>query len=84
VEGLGAAREVGYDVAAYTPIGLYGYQWRLDRAHFVLFDSRRDAVPPTEWVIAGLDWPQARKVGARRVWVHPAFGQAVWRLPNTS
>ncbi|HEU4399069.1 MAG TPA: hypothetical protein VFU54_14700 [Actinomycetota bacterium] len=82
VEGLDAAPEVGYDVAAYTPIGLYGYQWRLDRAHFVLFDSRRDAVPPLEWVIAGPDWPQARTVGARRVWVHPAFGQAVWRLPR--
>jgi hypothetical protein len=81
VDGLDAARDVGYDLAAYTPVGLYGYQWQLDRAQFVLFDSRRDAVPPLEWVIAGLDWPQAREVGARRVWVHPAFGQAVWRLP---
>jgi len=81
VEGLRAARDVGYDLAAYTPVGLYGYQWQLDRVHVVLFDSRRDAVPPLEWVIAGLDWPQARKLGARRVWVHPAFGQAVWRLP---
>jgi hypothetical protein len=84
VDGLHAAPEVGYDLAAYTPVGLYGYQWQLDRAHFVLFDSRRDAVPPLEWVIAGLDWPQARKVGARRVWAHPAFGQAVWRLPRES
>jgi hypothetical protein len=81
VDGLDAARDVGYDLAAYTPVGLYGYQWQLDRAQFVLFDSRRDGVPPLEWVIAGLDWPQAREVGARRVWVHPAFGQAVWRLP---
>jgi hypothetical protein len=81
VPGLGAAREVSYDVAAYTPIGLYGYQWQLDRAHFVLFDSRRDPAPRTWWVIAGLDWPQARAAGARRVWVHPAYRQAVWRLP---
>jgi hypothetical protein len=84
VDGLHAARDVGYDLAAYTPVGLYSYQWQLDRAHFVLFDSRRDAVPPLEWVVAGLDWPQAREVGARRVWVHPAFGQAVWRLPRES
>ena len=81
VPGLDAAREVSYDVAAYTPVGLYGYQWQLDRAHFVLFDSRRDPVPRTEWVIAGLDWPQARQAGARRVWVHPAYRQALWRLP---
>jgi hypothetical protein len=81
VPGLGAAREVSYDVAAYTPVGLYGYQWQLDRAHFVLFDSRRDPVPRTEWVIAGLDWPQGRQAGASRVWVHPAYRQAVWRLP---
>jgi len=81
VPGLGAAREVSYDVAAYTPIGLYGYQWQLDRAHFVLFDSRRDPAPRTGWVIAGPDWPQAREAGARRVWVHPANRQAVWRLP---
>jgi hypothetical protein len=81
VPGLGAAPEVSYDVAAYTPVGLYGYQWQLDRARFVLFDSRSDPVPRTEWVIAGLDWPQARQAGARRVWVHPAYRQALWRLP---
>lgn len=81
VAGLNAARDVAYDVAAYTPVGLYGYQWQLEHARFVLFDSRRDPVPRTEWVIAGLDWPQARKAGARRVWVHQAFGQALWRLP---
>jgi hypothetical protein len=81
VPGLGAAREVSYDLAAYTPIGLYGYQWQLDRSRFVLFDSRRDPVPRTEWVIAGLAWPQARQAGATRVWVHPAYRQAVWRLP---
>jgi hypothetical protein len=81
VEGIRSAREVGYDLAAATPIGLYGYQWQLDRAHFVLFDSRRDPAPRTTWVIAGTDWPQAAQVGARRVWVHSAFGQAVWRLP---
>jgi len=81
VPGLGTAREVSYDVAAYTPIGLYGYQWQLDRAHFVLFDSRRDPAPRTGWVIAGPGWPQARETGARRVWVHPAYRQAVWRLP---
>jgi hypothetical protein len=77
-----AAHDVGYDLAAYTPVGLYGYQWQLDRAHFVLFDSRRDPVPRTEWVIAGLDWPQARQAGAHRVWVHRTFGQALWRLPR--
>jgi hypothetical protein len=47
----------------------------------VLFDSRRDPVPRTAWVIAGLDWPQARQAGATRVWVHPTYRQAVWRLP---
>jgi hypothetical protein len=82
VPGPNAAHDVGYDLAAYTPVGLYGYQWQLDRAHFVLFDSRRDPVPRTEWVIAGLDWPQARQAGAHRVWVHRAFGQALWRLPR--
>src|SRR6266536_2190414 len=81
VPGLNAPQDVGYDVAAYTPVGLYGYQWQLDRARFVLFDSRRDPVPRTKWVIAGLNWPQAREVGARRVWVHRAFRQALWRLP---
>jgi hypothetical protein len=81
VEGLNAAQEVSYDLAAYTAIGLYSYQWQLDRTHFVLFDSRRDPAPHTKWVIAGLDWPQARQVGAERVWVHPAYGQAVWRAP---
>jgi hypothetical protein len=83
VEGLTSAPDISYDIAAYTPIGLYGYQWQLDHARFVLFDSRRDPVPRTEWVIAGLDWPQAaRMVGARRVWVHPAYRQALWRLPQ--
>jgi len=81
VDGLNARHDVGYDLAAYTPIGLYGYQWQLDRAHFVLFDSRRGPAPRTEWVIAGPDWPQARAVGASRVWAHPAYRQAVWRLP---
>src|SRR6266568_1025637 len=81
VPGLNAPQDVGYDVAAYTPVGLYGYQWQLDRARFVLFDSRRDPVPRTKWVIAGLNWPPARELGARRVWVHRAFRQALWRLP---
>jgi hypothetical protein len=81
VDALDSAAEVGYDTAAYIAGGLYGYQWQLDRTHFVLFDSRHDPIPQTEWVIAGTDWPQAREAGARRVWVHPAFGQAVWRLP---
>ena len=81
VGGLNAAHEVSYDLAAYTPIGLFGYQWELDHARFVLFDSRRDRPPRTEWVIAGLDWPQARQVGAHRVWVHLAYQQAVWQLP---
>jgi hypothetical protein len=80
VAGLDAAREVAYDVAAYTPVGLYGYQWQLPRTRFVLFDSRRDPVPRTRWVIAGVHWPQARNARARRVWVHEAFGQALWRL----
>jgi hypothetical protein len=83
VEGLISAPDVSYDLAAYTPIGLYGYQWQLEHAQFVLFDSRRDPVPHTNWVIAGLDWPQAPMVGARRVWVHPAYRQALWRLPQT-
>ena len=83
VEGLNSAHDVSYDIAAYTPIGLYGYQWQLDHARFVLFDSRRDPIPRTEWVIAGLDWPQAQTAGARRVWVHPAYKQALWRLPQT-
>jgi hypothetical protein len=82
VAGLNSGQDVSYDIAAYTPIGLYSYQWQLDHARFVLFDSRRDPVPRTEWVIAGLDWPQARTVGARRVWVHPAYRQALWRLPQ--
>ena len=82
VDGLGGAREVGYDLAAYTPVGLYGYQWQLARARFVLFDSRCDPPPDTEWVVAGLDWPQARQAAGRRVWAHPAFGQALWRLPR--
>jgi hypothetical protein len=83
VEGLNSAQDVSYDIAAYTPIGLYSYQWQLGHARFLLFDSRRDPVPRTEWVIAGLDWPQAQTVRARRVWVHPAYGQALWRLPQT-
>ena len=82
VEGLASAHVVSYDLAAYTSIGLYSYQWQLDHARFLLFDSRRDPVPRTEWVIAGVSWPQARAVGARRVWVHPAYGQALWRLPQ--
>jgi hypothetical protein len=81
VDGLDAAREVGYDLAAYTSVGLYGYQWQLARARIVLFDSRRDPPPDTEWVVAGLDWPQARQAAGRRVWAHPAYGQALWRLP---
>jgi hypothetical protein len=81
VEGLNMAKDVSYDLAAYTPIGLYSYQWQLEHARFVLFDSRRDPAPRTEWVIAGLDWPQAATVGARRVWAQPEHGQAVWRLP---
>jgi hypothetical protein len=84
VDALNSATEVGYDTAAYIAGGLYGYQWQLDHAHFLLFDSRHDPIPQTEWVIAGTDWPQARQAGARRVWVHPAFGQAVWRLPQQS
>jgi hypothetical protein len=83
MEGLNSAQDVSYDIAAYTPIGLYSYQWQLDHARFLLFDSRRDPVPRTEWVIAGLDWSQASTVGARRVWVHPAYRQALWRLPQT-
>jgi hypothetical protein len=82
VAGLNGAHEVSYDMAAYTPIGLFGYQWQLDHAHFVLFDSRRDPPPRTEWVIAGPDWPQAGQVGAHRVWVHPAYQQAVWQVPQ--
>jgi hypothetical protein len=82
VEGLNAPHEVSYDMAAYTPIGLFGYQWELDHARFVLFDSRWDPPPQTEWVIAGLDWPQAKQVKAQRVWTHPAYRQAVWRLPD--
>jgi hypothetical protein len=82
VAGLNASHEVGYDLAAYTPIGLFGYQWELDHTRFVLFDSRWDPPPRTDWVIAGPDWPQARQVGARRVWVHPAYRQAVWQLPR--
>jgi hypothetical protein len=82
VEGLNAPHEVSYDMAAYTPIGLFGYQWQLDHARFVLFDSRWDPPPQTEWVIAGLDWPQARQARAHRVWTHPAYRQAVWRLPD--
>jgi prepilin signal peptidase PulO-like enzyme (type II secretory pathway) len=82
VEGLNGPHDVGYDVAAYTHRGLYIYQWQLDRTHFVLFDSRRDPVPRTEWVIAGLDWPPARQLGARKVWTHPTSRQAVWRLPG--
>ncbi|HZD73922.1 MAG TPA: hypothetical protein VE776_08585 [Actinomycetota bacterium] len=81
VPGLNAPGEVAYDLAAYSPVGLYGYQWQLDRARFVLFDSRRDPVPRTRWVIAGPNWPQAHAAGARRVWVHQAFRQALWRLP---
>jgi hypothetical protein len=82
VEGLNAPQDVRYDRAAYTARGLYLYQWELDRARLVLFDSRRDAAPRSGWVIAGVDWPQARQVGARRVWVDPANSQAVWRLPG--
>jgi hypothetical protein len=82
VEGLNAPQDVRYDRAAYTARGLYLYQWELDRARFVLFDSRRDPAPRSGWVIAGVDWPQARQVGARRVWVDPANRQAVWRLPG--
>jgi hypothetical protein len=82
IAGLNASHEVSYDLAAYTSIGLYGYQWELDHTRFVLFDSRLDPPPRTEWAIAGLDWPQARQVGARRVWVHPAYRQAVWQLPR--
>ena len=81
VAGLAGATEVGYDMAAYTPVGLYGYQWELDGTRFVLFDSRRGPAPRTRWVIAGEDWPQGRSLGARRVWVHEAYGQAVWVLP---
>lgn len=82
VEGLNAPHAVSYDMAAYTPIGLFGYQWELDHARFVLFDSRWDPPPRTEWVIAGLDWPQARQVRAHRIWTHPAYRQAVWQLPD--
>ena len=71
-----------YDRAAYSARGLHLYQWELDRARFVLFDSRRDPAPRAGWVIAGVDWSQARQAGARRVWVDPANGQAVWRLPG--
>jgi hypothetical protein len=63
------------------PVGLYGYQWQLERARFVLFDSRRDPVPRLEWVIAGASWRQARTVGAQRVWVHAPYRQALWHLP---
>jgi hypothetical protein len=80
VAGLDAADEVAYDRAAATPVG-FSYQWELDRAHFVLFDSRTDPVPRTHWVIAALDWPQAGAAGARQVWAHPAYDQALWRLP---
>jgi hypothetical protein len=80
VAGLDAADEVAYDRAAATPVG-FSYQWELDRAHFVLFDSRTDPVPRTHWVIAAPDWPQAGAAGARRVWAHPAYDQALWRLP---
>jgi hypothetical protein len=81
VDGLSTAAEVSYDLAAYTPRGLYNYQWQLDAAHFTLFDSRHDAAPHTTWVIAAPDWPQAPQVKARRVWVDDTNNQAVWRLP---
>lgn len=81
VAGLSSAREVSYDLAAYNPVGLFSYQWQLDHARLVLFDSRRER-PPTEWVIAGMDWPQAQRLAAHRVWIHPAYRQAVWRLPD--
>jgi len=82
VEGLNSAREVSYDLAAYNPVGLYSYQWQLNHARFVLFDSTRDRRPRTQWVIAGMDWSQAQQLGAHRIWVHPAYQQAVWRLPD--
>jgi 4-amino-4-deoxy-L-arabinose transferase-like glycosyltransferase len=81
VPGLADARVVAYDLAASTPVGLYGYQWQLERARFVLFDSRRDPVPRTEWVIAGSRWRQATAANAQRVWVHAPYDQALWHLP---
>ena len=39
MEGLSSAQDVSYDIAAYTPIGLYSYQWQLGHARFLLFDS---------------------------------------------
>ncbi len=81
VPGLAEARVIGYDLAASTAVGLYGYQWQLERVRFVLFDSRRDPVPRLEWVIAGVRWRQARTAGAQRVWVHAPYHQALWHLP---
>jgi hypothetical protein len=81
VPGLADARVVAYDLAASTPVGLYGHQWQLERARFVLFDSRRDPVPRTEWVIAGSRWRQASAANAQRVWVHTPYNQALWRQP---
>jgi hypothetical protein len=81
VPGLAEARGIAYDLAASTPVGLYGYQWQLERARFVLFDSRRDPVPRLEWVIAGTHWRQARTAGAHSVWVHAPYRQALWHLP---
>jgi len=81
IDGLSTATEVSYDLAAYSPRGLYYYQWQLGATHFTLFSSRSDAAPHTTWVIAAPDWPQAAAVNARRVWVDNTNKQAVWRLP---
>ena len=81
VAGLVEADLVAYDMAYYRPIGLYSFQWQLDRARLVLFDSRSDAIPATQWVFAGADWPQGTKLGATRMWLQEEAGQALWKMP---
>ena len=79
VPGLADATTVAYDMATYNAVGLYSYQWELDRAQFILFDSRVDTPPATTWLIAGMEADTPGTQGAERVWVHTESGQAVWK-----
>lgn len=85
VPGLDTPQDVGYDLGYYSVEGRWAFQWKLTRTHFVLFNSKEgDRTPAVRYVISGKTWPEASRLGARKVWSAPVGQQAVWLIPSRS
>jgi 4-amino-4-deoxy-L-arabinose transferase-like glycosyltransferase len=83
VPGLDRSQDIAYDVGNLTIGGRWGFQWQLEKTHFVLFDSRLGQAPPrVRYVISSQTWSQANRLGAVTVWRATHGAQAVWMIPS--